>query len=71
MEWNGCIKMMQGYLENGSVIVLGSGASVPCGLPSMGVGLANEIKQNSIINTIKSLTILIRRAICVLLWNAE
>lgn len=50
MEWNGCIKMMQGYLENGPVIVLGSGASVPYGLPSMGE-LANEIKQDSIIKT--------------------
>lgn len=50
MEWNGCIKMMQGYLENGPVIVLGSGASVPYGLPSTGE-LANEIKQDSIIKT--------------------
>ena len=48
MEWNVCIRMMQGYLENGPVIVLGSGASVPYGLPSMRE-LANEIKQDSII----------------------
>lgn len=50
MEWNGCIKMMQGYLEDGPVIVLGSGASVPYGLPSM-AELADEIKQDSIIKT--------------------
>lgn len=50
MEWNGCIKMMQGYLEDGPVIVLGSGASVPYGLPSM-VELADEIKQDSTIKT--------------------
>lgn len=50
MEWNGCIKMMQGYLEDGPVIVLGSGASVPYGLPSM-AELADEIKQDSTIKT--------------------
>ena len=50
MEWNGCISMMQGYLENSPVIVLGSGASMPYGLPSMSK-LADEIKQNPIIKT--------------------
>lgn len=48
MEWNGCISMMQGYLENSPVIVLGSGASMPYGLPSMGA-LADEIKKDPII----------------------
>lgn len=48
MEWNGCISMMQGYLENSPVIVLGSGASMPYGLPSMGA-LADVIKKDPII----------------------
>lgn len=29
MEWNGCMSLLQGYLENSPLIVLGSGASMP------------------------------------------
>ena len=28
MEWNGCLSILQGYLENSLLIVLGSGASL-------------------------------------------
>ncbi len=45
MDWNGCLNMLQGYLENSPLIVLGSGASMPYGLPSMGT-LADEIKKS-------------------------
>lgn len=45
MDWNGCVNMMQGYLENSPLIVLGSGASMPYGLPSMGT-LAEEIEKD-------------------------
>lgn len=48
MEWNGCMSMLQGYLENSPLIVLGSGASMPYGLPSMGT-LAEEIKKSAIV----------------------
>lgn len=48
MDWNGCLSIMQGYLENSPLIVLGSGASMPYGLPSMS-NLADCIKSNSII----------------------
>lgn len=48
MDWNGCLSTMQGYLENSPLIVLGSGASVPYGLPSMG-DLAVQIKSNDIV----------------------
>lgn len=44
MEWSGCMSLLQGYLENSPLIVLGSGASMPYELPSMG-GLAEEIKS--------------------------
>lgn len=45
MEWNGCLSILQGYLENSPLIVLGSGASMPYGLPSMGT-LGEEIKKS-------------------------
>ena len=48
MDWNGCLSIMQGYLENSPLIVLGSGASVPYGLPSMG-DLAEQIKTNDVV----------------------
>lgn len=48
MEWSGCMSLLQGYLENSPLIVLGSGASMPYELPSMG-GLAEEIKKSSIV----------------------
>ena len=46
MDWNGCLSLMQGYLENSPLVVLGSGASIPYGLPSMS-DLAAYIKSNS------------------------
>ena len=48
MDWNGCLSIMQGYLENSPLIVLGSGASMPYGLPSMS-NLADCIKSNPIV----------------------
>ena len=39
------MSLLQGYLENSPLIVLGSGASMPYELPSMG-GLADEIKKS-------------------------
>lgn len=48
MDWNGCLSTMQGYLENSPLIVLGSGASMPYGLPSMS-SLAECIKSNAIV----------------------
>ena len=48
MDWNGCLSTMQGYLENSPLIVLGSGASVPYGLPSMS-SLAECIKSSDIV----------------------
>lgn len=45
MEWSGCMSLLQGYLENSPLIVLGSGASMPYQLPSMS-GLAEEIKKS-------------------------
>ena len=48
MEWSGCMSLLQGYLENSPLIVLGSGASMPYELPSMG-GLAEEIKKSNIV----------------------
>lgn len=35
MDLNGCISLAQSYLQNSPLIVLGSGASIPYGLPSM------------------------------------
>ena len=48
MDWNGCLSTRQGYLENSPLIVLGSGASGPSGLPSMG-DLAEKIKLNGVV----------------------
>lgn len=48
MEWSGCMSLLQGYLENSPLIVLGSGASMPYELPSMG-GLAEEIRKSDIV----------------------
>lgn len=52
MDWNGCLSIMQGYLENSPLIVLGSGASMPYGLPSMS-NLADCIKSNPIVKMIR------------------
>lgn len=49
MEWDKCIRMIQKYLEDGPLVVLGSGASIPYGLPSMS-GLADEIKKSDRVN---------------------
>lgn len=48
MDWKGCLSTMQGYLENSPLIVLGSGASMPYGLPSMS-SLAECIKSSDIV----------------------
>lgn len=48
MDWNVCLSTMQGYLENSPLIVLGSGASMPYGLPSMS-SLAECIKSSDIV----------------------
>lgn len=48
MEWSGCMSLLQGYLENSPLIVLGSGASMPYELPSMG-DLAEELKKSGIV----------------------
>lgn len=48
MDWNGCLSTMQGYLENSPLIVLGSGASMPYGLPSMS-SLAECITSSDIV----------------------
>lgn len=50
MEWSGCLNQLRGYLESSPLIVLGSGASMPYGLPSMS-GLAERIKQSNIVKT--------------------
>lgn len=50
MEWNGCMSLLQGYLENNPLIVLGSGASMQYNLPSM-AELAEEIKKSSIVKS--------------------
>lgn len=48
MDWNGCLSTMQEYLENSPLIVLGSGASMPYGLPSMS-SLGDCIKSSNIV----------------------
>lgn len=45
MEWNDCCKLVQKYLEDSPLIVLGSGASMPYGLPSMD-DLASAIRES-------------------------
>ena len=45
MEWSACMSLLQGYLENSPLIVLGSGASMPYELPSMS-GLAEKIRKS-------------------------
>lgn len=46
MEWSECLIKLRSYLENRPLIVLGSGASIPYGLPSM-AGLAEKIKKST------------------------
>ena len=45
MEWDSCIKEIQNYLSNKPLVILGSGASIEYGIPSM-LELADEIKKN-------------------------
>ena len=44
MDYNGCISIIQGYLENSPLVILGSGSSLKYGLPSM-KQLATEISN--------------------------
>ena len=44
MDYNGCLTQIQTFLQNSPLIVLGSGASIPYGLPSMSA-LAEEIEK--------------------------
>lgn len=44
MDFNECLSQIQNFLQNSPLIVLGSGASIPYGLPSMS-DLAEEIKK--------------------------
>lgn len=48
MEWSGCVSLLQGYLENNPLIVLGSGASMAYELPSMSE-LADVIKKSDVV----------------------
>lgn len=50
MELSGCMSLLQGYLENSPLIVLGSGASMPYELPSMSE-LAEEIKKSVVVGS--------------------
>lgn len=50
MDFNGCISTMQDYLENSPLIILGSGSSIPYGLPSMS-DLAEQLKENDIVKS--------------------
>lgn len=52
MEWEDCVKTVQSYLEDRPLIVLGSGASVADGLPTMG-GLADAIKADGRVKKFK------------------
>lgn len=47
MDYNGCLSRLQLYLQNSPLVVLGSGASMPYGLPSMR-DLAVEIEKHKI-----------------------
>ena len=46
VDYNGCMNQIQQYLENCPLVILGAGASMPYGLPSMGE-LAIEIGQHA------------------------
>ena len=50
MELNDVAKKIQEYLVDSPLIVLGSGASVPYGLPTMEV-LASELMNNPVLVT--------------------
>ena len=44
LDYNGCLSQIQTFLQNSPLIVLGAGASIPYGLPSMN-DLAIEIEK--------------------------
>ena len=46
MDYDGCVNQIQQYLENCPLVILGAGASMPYGLPSMGE-LATEIGKHA------------------------
>lgn len=46
MDYDGCVNQIQQYLENCPLVILGAGASIPYGLPSMG-DLATEIEKHA------------------------
>lgn len=48
MDLENCIRIMQDYLSDSPLIVLGSGASVPYGLPSMN-DLADKVRDNDVV----------------------
>ena len=59
MEWSACMSLLQGYLENSPLIVLGSGASMPYELPSMS-GLAEKY-ENLILSSLIPIIVLFVR----------
>lgn len=48
MDLNDVAKIIQEYLADSPLVVLGSGASVPYGLPTMG-GLAEVLRKDSLL----------------------
>lgn len=48
-------KMIQEYLSDSPLVVLGSGASVPYGLPTM-IGLASELREDAVLQNEKNST---------------
>ena len=55
MDLNDVAKMIQEYLSDSPLVVLGSGASVPYGLPTMG-GLASELREDAVLQNEKNST---------------
>ena len=47
MEYDGCVSQIQHYLENSPLVILGSGASISYGLPSM-FDLSEEVGRHSV-----------------------
>lgn len=54
LDLNDVAKMIQEYLSDSPLVVLGSGASVPYGLPTMG-GLASELREDAVLQNEKIL----------------
>ncbi len=55
MDLNDVAKMIQEYLSDSPLVVLGSGASVPYGLPTM-IGLASELREDAVLQNEKNST---------------